>query len=256
VGEALEVLAVEQKNLGRKVGAADHGRHGVVLSQVEGVDGVRASDDSLYGASCRRYARHHLLTAVLEDEVDRPPVGREAWSGSHPVQLFSQDPGLTSPRRRDRQMVGGVDDGVGVGGGDVGDGRTVRAPRRCSIRAAVGRDLQERLSEVGVVGGDDPDVGVVVGIGVGGSVADEGNPLAARRPDGLGVVEVSRCDLGELLGLDIEHVQMSAPPVEIPGVVLFELAAVHHPGGRRLLLFLLAVVGPLFLLQLLRRRIL
>ena len=64
--------------------------------------------------------------------------------------------------------------------------------------AGIRGDLGEVRAFVGVVGGDDPDVRIVGGVGVGrGAIAGEGEGLAVGRPGGLGVVEVAGGDLDE-----------------------------------------------------------
>ena len=76
-------------------------------------------------------------------------------------------------------MVGGIDHSLDVGFGYEGDPFAVGGPGWRAIRAGICSDLSEVRAFVGVVGGGDPDVRVVVAIGVGSAaVAGEGERFA------------------------------------------------------------------------------
>src|SRR5258708_16009703 len=97
-------------------------------------------------------------------------------------------------------MVGGINHGLDIGLGDESDPFTVGRPRGRAVRAGVGGDLSEVRAFVGVVSRDDPDVRVVVAVGVGrAAVAGEGERLAVRGPDGVAVIEIAGGYLGGLI---------------------------------------------------------
>ena len=95
---------------------------------------------------------------------------------------------------------------------------------------------------VGVVCVHDPDVGVVVGVGIGkGAIAGEGQVFAVGRPCGGNVVEITAGDLRERFGGQVEEVEVGAAAVEIAVDVFLELQAIDDPGFVGFFLFDLAV---------------
>jgi len=93
---------------------------------------------------------------------------------------------------------------------------------------------------VGVVGGDDPDVGVVGAVRVGlGAITGEGDEMAVGGPGRVGIVVIAAGDLGQVFGGEIEDVDMGAATVKVADFVVLELQAVDDPGlfGFRFLVF-------------------
>ena len=131
-------------------------------------------------------------------------------------------------------MVDGVPDDFGFGDTGVGDELAIWAPGGCAVGAGIVGDSQQRCPGVWVVGGDDPDVAVVVGVGFFAAVADEGDQSAVWAPRGVRIVVVAGGDLRRFrlpAGINILHVEMGAAAVEVAGVVALELQAVDDPGA-------------------------
>ncbi len=200
-----------------------------------------SADRALERAAVDRHPGQVLLAAVLHRRQDRAPVRRELRVEGVAVEGAGQDGRRAAGSRRHPQVIEGIDDGVRLGDGLVGDQASIRRERWRCVGAGVAGDLGERLLCCSRVGRDHPDVGVVVAVGVGGTVAREGDAATVGRPGGLAVVVVPRGDLGHGPGRDVEHVEVGAVPVEVADVVELELAAVDHP-RRRVLRLLLAAL--------------
>ena len=128
-------------------------------------------------------------------------------------------------------MLGGVVEELRVEGGDVGDPLAVQRPGRVIFLAGVGGHLEGMLALVFVIGGHNPNVPVIAGVGVRfAAVAGERQQLAVRRPSRIGVVVVAGGHLCEGFGGDIENVQMRAPTIQIADRVGLEQQPVNYPG--------------------------
>src|ERR1700688_4699116 len=96
-------------------------------------------------------------------------------AGDHAVEGEGEDFGGATGGWRDGEVTGGVVEELGFEHGDVGYGFAVERPTRGIVYAGVGSDLGEVSAPVGIGGGDDPDVCVVVKVGIGSrAVACEG----------------------------------------------------------------------------------
>lgn len=113
---------------------------------------------------------------------------------------------------------------------DVGESLAVGVPDWLVVGPGVGGDPDRLLLPVGEVRLHQPDVGVVVGVGLFGPVADEGDHAPIRRPGRIGVLVVPGGDLREGLGLDVEDVEMGAQTIQITHIVFLEQQPVDHPG--------------------------
>ncbi len=130
-------------------------------------------------------------------------------------------------------MMSSVNHVLDVGLGDEGDPFTVGRPRGSAVGAGIGGDLGKVRALVGVVGGDDPDVGVVIAIGIGSAaVAGEGQRFSVGGPSGLVVIEITGGDLSHLLGGDIENEEVIAAVIEVADGVLFKLETVDDERWR------------------------
>ncbi len=108
-----------------------------------------------------------------------------------------------------------------------------RATMRVSLRGRLLLRFERALALIGVVGGDGPDVGVVVAVGIGrAAIAGEGDGAAVGRPCGRLIVVIAAGDLGLLLVGEGERVKVSATAVEVADFVFFEMETVDHPGMR------------------------
>ena len=181
---------------------------------------------------------------IVCDEIDEFAVGREMGIGDHAVEGEGEDFGGAAGGGRDGEMVGGIVEEFRVEHGDVGDGLAVGGPCGRHVDAGICGDLGEVGAFVWVVdvGWNNPDVRVVVGIGVAGrAVAGEGEEFAVGRPGGFGVVEVTAGDLGQRFFGDVEDVEMGAAAVEVADFVDFKLEAVDDPGPFGFGLFVIGV---------------
>ncbi len=197
VRQPRETVAVGEKHLRRQMRFGNHGRDPPVAADGELAHRARPADDVGDRASVDRHPGEILLAVVLHRREHRGPVGRELRVEDVAVEGPGEDRRLAARGGRHRKVVGGVDIGGGVGGRHVGDQFTIGRKRRRPVRPRVGRDLDERLTLVGVVRVHDPDIAVAVAVGVARPVAGEGDRSAVRRPRGLGVVIVPRGDLGQ-----------------------------------------------------------
>ena len=151
-----------------------------------------------------------------------------------PSRATCGSPTLRSRVRDERELPGGVVDDVGLDVGDVDDRLPVGAPPRRLVGAGVGRQLPRRPRAARRVGGDHPDVGVVVRVGVGAAVGDERDGVPVGTPRRVGLVVGAGGDLGERAARHREHVEVRAQSVEIPGPVPLELQPRDHLGSRAL----------------------
>src|ERR1700704_4023168 len=136
-------------------------------------------------------------------------------------------------------MFCGGGEEVGIELGDVGDRLAVWGPGGGAVCTRIGGDLGEMRALVGIVHGDDPDVCVIGGIGVGRrAIASECQEFAVGGPGGLGVVVFAGSDLSEGLGRDVEHVEMGTATIEVTHFVEFELQTIDDPGFLRFLFVL------------------
>ena len=130
-------------------------------------------------------------------------------------------------------MVDGVPDDFRFDDAGVGDEIAVGAPGGGTVGAGIVGDAQQCRAGVGAVRGDDPDIGVVVGVRLFRAVADKGDQATVGAPNRIRIVIVAGRDLHGLRfpgWIDVLHVQVGAAAVEIAGIVAFELQAVDHPG--------------------------
>ena len=229
VRESGEVDAVGEKHLRRQVGLGHDGGDAPVAADRELTDRARTADGGADRASVDRHPREVLFAVVLHRREHRAPVSRELRVEHVAVEFPGENRGLAAGGGSYREVVGGVDIGGGVGGAPVGDQGAVGRKGRRFVRSRIGGHLDEGLTLVGVVRVHDPDVGVVVAVGIARPVAGEGDRIAVRRPHGLGVVIVPRRDLGQAFRLQIENKEVGPAAVEIADVVLLELAAGDDP---------------------------
>ena len=138
----------------------------------EGIGGYidAATDGTRDFAASDGDAAKVLRAVIVGDEVDGAAIGGKAGAAHAAVEGERQHFGFAAGGRSDGEMVGGVDHGLDVSLGDVGDPFAVGRPRGLAVRAGIGGDLGGVGSLIGAIGGDDPDVRVVVAVGVGSAV--------------------------------------------------------------------------------------
>jgi len=181
---------------------------------------------------------------VLEAEVDLPPVGREAGLGRVAVERSGEQARLSPGAADHRDLLLVVVHDLRSGGGDVREQAPHRVPHRGAVGARVaGQAHRLALCLLVVADRHEPQVGVVVRVGLLGTVGHEGDLAAGRRPGRLAVVVVAERDLPGLPASQVQDVQVGTPVIEIAAPVLLELEPVDHPGvGRTLLLLLLLLL--------------
>src|SRR5260370_36888885 len=110
-------------------------------------------------------------------------------------------------------MMGGVNHGLEVGVREEGDPFAVGGPRGCAVGAGIGGDLREVRALVGIIGGHDPDIGIVAAIRISAAVAGEGEVLAVGGPGGLVGVEIAGSHLSNLFWGCIKKIEGEAETV-------------------------------------------
>src|SRR4029077_7407134 len=93
--------------------------------------------------------------------------GGETRAAHAAVECESQDFRLAAPGRGEGELLGGVDHGLQVCLADEIDPFAIGRPGGRTVGAGIGGDLREVCAFVGIVRGDNPDVGVVGAVGVG-----------------------------------------------------------------------------------------
>ncbi|OQX54156.1 MAG: hypothetical protein B5M54_05640 [Candidatus Aminicenantes bacterium 4484_214] len=79
------------------------------------------------------------------------------------------------------------------------------------------------LLVVGDVGLHQPDVGVVISVGLLCTVAGESDEASIRRPGRIVIIVVARSNLEDDLRLHIKDIKMGAQTIQITRIVLFEM---------------------------------
>ena len=231
-------LGIEGEQLGRQPGLADEGDDGAVGGHRGCVDPAPSGDRPAQAAVLDRHRGQMNPAVILEQDVEAASVGRKMRLVDLPVEgLRGEKHGLVLTDTDERELRLQVGRGnVGPGRRDVGEPLAVGVPDWLVVGPGVFGDPDRLLLPVGEVRLHQPDVGVVVGVGLFGAVADEGDHAPIRRPGWIGVVVVPGGDLHDGLGLDVEDVEMGAQTIQITHIVFLELQPVDHPGPGRLFL--------------------
>src|SRR5271168_2309083 len=162
----------------------------------------------------------------------------------HAIERFGQNFYRAAAGGRDGEMFGGVLEKFRSKLSDEGDVCAVGRPGGGVIFAGAGGDFCQVRAFVGVVRGNDPDVAVVIGVGIGrGAVAGEGDLLAVRRPRGFGVVEIAAGDLFQRFCREIKDVDVGTAAVQVTVNVFLKLQTVDDPRLVGFFLFIAIVVG-------------
>ena len=146
------------------------------------------------------------------------------------------------PARRvdDGEIIGRVPEEFRLGLRHIGDALPVGAPSRRAVRTFVYRQLAGLPAVCFLVCRDDPDIGVVIAVGVFRPVADESDFRAVGPPLRSRILIVSRGQLERFAVALVDDVKVRSRSVEIADAVFLELPTVDNPGPRFLLLAVLA----------------
>ncbi len=129
-------------------------------------------------------------------------------------------------------MIGRVPDQFGFGNANVGNRSAIVTPRRTGIGAGIAGKLPRRAGLRIALCRNDPDVGIVVTVGLFAPVAAECNCAAIGAPGRLHIIEVAECQLQWFRFAPADQVQMIAAPIQVRYAVTFELQPVDHERQR------------------------
>src|SRR6202040_1069683 len=121
------------------------------------------------------------------------PIGRKTGLGGHAVEGFGENLSVATGSGRDSDVPGAVVEKLQVSRSGVCEPLAVGRPGGVIFLPGKIADLRGMGALIGIVGGDQPNVGVGGAVGGRlGAVAGEGGRLAVRRPGRVGGIVIAR----------------------------------------------------------------
>ena len=129
-------------------------------------------------------------------------------------------------------MIGRIPDQIGFGNTNVRDSAAIIAPCRAMVGAGIPCNLTHSPCLCVALRGDDPDIVIVITVGLVGPVAAERYLAAIGAPGRLSIVKITECQLQRFCIALAYHIQMITAAIQVGHSVPLELQPVDYKWQR------------------------